>query len=53
MENGNGASISSRQIGTWPQLIGCALFDIRSLILEGEFKEQIGYSTERLNVQMG
>ena len=29
--NGNKTSISSRQMGTWPQLMGCALFKILSL----------------------
>ena len=28
--------MSSRQMGTWPQLIHCALFKIWSLILDGE-----------------
>ena len=43
--------MSSRQVGTWPQLIGCALFEIWSLILDSELKEQKGYSTGRLSVQ--
>ena len=44
--------MSSRQMGTWPQLIGCALFKIWSLILDGELKNRIEYSTGRLSVQM-
>ena len=44
--------MSSRQMGTWPQLIGCTLFEIWSLILECKLKEQIGYSTRRLSAQM-
>ena len=43
--------MSSRQMGTWPQFIGCALFEIWSLISECELKEQIGYLIERLSVQ--
>ena len=43
--------MSNRQMGTWPQLIGCALFEIWSLISDSELKEQIGYSTGRLSVQ--
>ena len=37
-------------MGTWPQLIGCALFEIGSLILDGELKSRRGYSTGRLEV---
>ena len=44
--------MSSRQMGTWPQLIGCALFEIWSLILDSELKEQKRYSTRRLSAQM-
>ena len=33
-------------------LIGCALFKTWFLISEGELKEQIRYSTERLSAQM-
>ena len=48
---GNGTSMSSRQMGTWPQLIGCAaLFKICSLILDSELKSRRGYSTGRLEV---
>ena len=47
---GNGTSMSSRQMGTWPQLIGCALFKIWSLILDCELKSRRGYSTGRLEV---
>ena len=47
---GNGISMSSRQMGTWPQLIGCALFEIGSLISDGEFRSRRGYSTGRLEV---
>ena len=43
--------MSSRHIGTCPQLIGCALFEIWSPILNCELKEQKGYSTGRLSVQ--
>ena len=43
--------MSSRWVGTWLQLIGCALFKIWSLISDSELKEQNGYSTERLSVQ--
>ena len=46
----NGTSMSSRQIGTWPQLIGCALFEIWSLILDCELKNRKGYSTGSLEV---
>ena len=42
--------MSSRWMGTWPQLIGCALFKIGSLIPDGEFKSKRGYSTGRLEV---
>ena len=42
--------MSSRQMGTWPQLIGCAFFEIWSLISDGELKSRKGYSTERLEV---
>ena len=45
--------MSSRQIGTWHQLIDCALFKIWSLILEGELKEQKGYLTGWLSAQIG
>ena len=45
---GNGTSMSSRQMGTWPQLIGCALFEIGSLILDSELRSRRGYSTGRL-----
>ena len=44
------ASMSSRQMGTWPQLIGCALFEIRSLISGSELTSRRGYSTGRLEV---
>ena len=44
--------MSSRQIGTCPQLIGYALFEIWSLILDGELKNRQGYSMRRLSVQM-
>ena len=44
------ASMSSRQMGTWPQLIGCALFEIWSLISDGELRSRKGYSTGRLEV---
>ena len=47
----NRSSMSSRWMGTWPQLIGCALFEIWSLISDYELKEQNGYSTGRLSVQ--
>ena len=47
---GNGTSMSSRQMGTWPQLIGCALFEIWSLILDSELKSKRGYLTGRLEV---
>ena len=50
-ELGNGTSMSSRQIGTWPQLIGCALFKIWSLISDCELKNRIGYLTGRLDIQ--
>ena len=40
----NGTSMSSRQMGTWPQLIGCALFKIWSLISDSELKSRRGYS---------
>ena len=40
--------MSSRWIGTWPQLIGCALFEIGSLILDSELRSRRGYSTGRL-----
>ena len=43
--------MSSKQMGTWPQLIGCALFEILSLILECELREQKGYLTGKLSVQ--
>ena len=46
----NGTSVSSRQMGTWPQLIGCALFKIGSLILDCKLKNRRGYSTGRLEV---
>ena len=46
----NGASMSSRQMGTWPQLISCALFEIWSLILDCELRSRKGYSTGRLKV---
>ena len=52
MENGKQASMSSGQIGTWPQLIGCTLFEIWSLISNSELKNGQGYSTRRLSVQM-
>ena len=42
--------MSSRQMGTWPQLIGCALFEIGSLISDGELRSRRGYSTGRLEV---
>ena len=42
--------MSSRQMGTWPQLIGCALFEIWSLISDCELKSRRGYSTGRLEV---
>ena len=42
--------MSSRQMGTWPQLIGYALFKIWSLISDCELKSREGYSTERLEV---
>ena len=48
---GNGTSMSSRRMGTCPQLIGCALFEIWSLISDCKLKEQKGYSTGRLSVQ--
>ena len=44
----NGISMSSRQMGTWPQLIGCALFEIGSLISDSELRSRRGYSTGRL-----
>ena len=47
---GNGTSMSSKQMGTWPQLIGCALFEIWSLISDCELKSRKGYSTGRLEV---
>ena len=47
---GNGTSMSSRWMGTWPQLIGCALFEIWSLILNCELKGRKEYSTGRLEV---
>ena len=37
-------------MGTWPQLIGCALFEIWSLISDGELRSRRGYSTGRLEV---
>ena len=40
--------MSSRQMGTWPQLIGCALFEIWSLISDGELRSRGGYSTGRM-----
>ena len=40
--------MSSRQMGTWPQLIGCALFEIWSLISDGELRSRRGYSTGRI-----
>ena len=43
--------MSSRQMWTWPQFIGCALFEIWSLISDCELKEQKGYSIGKLNVQ--
>ena len=43
-------TMSSRWIETWPQLIGYALFEIWSLILDGELKSRRGYSTRRLEV---
>ena len=46
----NGTSVSSRQMGTWPQLIGCALFEIGSLISDCELRSRRGYSTGRLEV---
>ena len=46
----NGTSMSSRQMGTWPQLIGCALFEIWSLISDGELRSRKGYSTGGLGV---
>ena len=49
-ENENETSMSSRQMGTWPQLIGCALFEIWSLISDCELKNRKGYSTGRLEV---
>ena len=42
--------MSSRQMGTWPQLIGCALFEIWSLISDCELRNRKGYSTGRLEV---
>ena len=42
--------MSSRQIETWPQLIGCALFEIWSLISDSELRSRRGYSTGRLEV---
>ena len=42
--------MSSRWMGTWPQLIGYALFEIGSLILDCELKSRKGYSTGRLEV---
>ena len=35
-------------MGTWPQLIGCALFEIWSLISDGELRSRRGYSTGRI-----
>ena len=35
-------------MGTWPQLIGCALFEIWSLISDGELRSRGGYSTGRI-----
>ena len=49
-ENGNRTSMSSKQMGTWPQLIGYALFEIWSLISCCELKSRKGYSTGRLEV---
>ena len=46
----NGTSMSSRQMGTWPQLIGCALFEIWSLTSDCELKSREGYLTGRLEV---
>ena len=40
----------SRQMGTWPQLIGCALFEIWSLVLDSELRSKMGYSTGRVKV---
>ena len=37
-------------MGTWPQLIGYALFKIWSLISDCELKSRRGYSTGRLGV---
>ena len=47
---GNITPMSSRQMGIWPQLIGCALFEIWSLILDCKLKNRKGYSTGRLKV---
>ena len=47
-KTGNGISMSSRQMGTWPQLIGCALFEIWSLISDSGLRSRRGYSTGRL-----
>ena len=42
--------MSSRWMGTWPQLIGCALFKIGSLISDCELKSRKGYTIGRLEV---
>ena len=42
--------MSSRRVGTWPQLIGCALLEIGSLILDSELRSRRGYSAGRLEV---
>ena len=46
----DGTSMFSRWMGTWPQLIGCALFKIWSLISDCEVKNRKGYSTGKLEV---
>ena len=40
----------NKQMGTFPQLIGYALFEIWSLISDCELKSRKGYSTGRLKV---
>ena len=46
----NKTFMSSRQMRTWPQLIGRAFFEIWSLISDCELKNKKGYSIGNLNV---
>ena len=42
--------MSNKQMGTFPQFIGYALFEIWSLISDCELESRKGYSTGRLEV---